>query len=356
MSAILNLSAITFTADQLRDLNELVVKATLESPDLTLFHSTETGIKNDREIGIVPGTLGLIGKAAQGCDPSPDTVSVIAALKTWSPKRIEVILRQCVTEINTTLIKLALKLGVNVNDLTNTAYFAFLQDLLSVDIPKMILRHAWMGNQDAMAVDGSPAGVLTSGTDEDYFNVINGFFYQLGVIYAGDANRRTTISENAQATTATQFSELSTDDVAGYLNGVIDGAKSVLGMQPDRQLLVTDSIFKRAYRYLQGKGLAYDIKVQQNGFKLGEWDGIPMYSVPLWDEWISAYENNGTKLNSPHRIVYTTKSNLVVGMEGTTLFDGFNIFYDNKSRYNYIEASDAFDVKVMNDELVQVGI
>jgi hypothetical protein len=81
-----------------------------------------------------------------------------------------------------------------------------------------------------------------------------------------------------------------------------------------------------------------------------------MYSVPLWDEWILAYENNGTKLNNPHRIVYTTKANLTIGMEGTTLFDNVNTFYDQKSRYNRIEVSDAFDAKVLNDELVQVGI
>ena len=71
---------------------------------------------------------------------------------------------------------------------------------------------------------------------------------------------------------------------------------------------------------------------------------------------IAAYENNGTKLNNPHRVVYTTKSNLGIGMACTSLFERINTFYDPRSRYNRIEAKDAFDAKIFDDNLVQVGI
>jgi hypothetical protein len=360
MAATINLAALDFTADQLRSMNELLVKAVLEAPELSLFHDFETGIKNDRQIGISPGTLGLMGKAAQGCDPVADTsLGATIEVKLWSPKRIEVIMDQCATDIAANMAKLARKLGIEVNDLTNTEYFAFILDLLSKDIPKMILRHAWFGNQAAAAVDGSPAGVLTAGTDPDYFNVINGFFYQLAVIYAATAARRTTIASNAQATTALQYSHFSANaGVLAYdaLNAVVDAAPATLIGQPDKLILCTNTVAKAAYRYLQSKGIAYDIKLQQNGFSVTSWDGITLYSVPLWDEWIAAYENNGTRLNSPHRIVFTTKSNLKIGMEGTSLFDNVNSFYDKKSRVNRIEVSDAFDAKVVNDELLQVGI
>lgn len=356
MAATINLGALTFSADQLRQMNELVVKAILESPDLTLFHELATGIKNDKEIGIVPGTLGLMGKAAQGCNPTADTLLNTAALKTWTPKRIEIIIDQCATDIAASMAKLSRNLGIAVNDLTNTEYFAFLLDMLSKDIPKMILRHAWFGNTSAATVDDSPAGVLTTGTNPDYFNVINGFWYQLAVIYAADATRKTAITGNSQATFALQKSVCTPTTVLADLNSLIDEAPSILSAQPDQILIVTRSIFQRAYRALQAAGLAYKIDLQSNGFNLMTWDGIPMYSVPLFDEWIRAYESNGTKYNNPHRVLYTTKSNLVIGMEGTSLFDTVNSFYDQKTRVNRIEASDAFDVKVLNDELVQVGI
>ena len=71
---------------------------------------------------------------------------------------------------------------------------------------------------------------------------------------------------------------------------------------------------------------------------------------------VITYFNNGTKLDNPHRILYTTADNMPVGMEGTNLFDTLDSSYDKRSRYNRIEASDAFDTKVLNDELVEVGI
>jgi len=357
MAATINLSALTFTADQLRQLNELVVTATLQSPEMALFHTFHSGIKNDREIGIIPGTLGLMGKAAQGCDPVADTtLGATATLKTWEPKRIEVIIDQCATDIAASMAKLARNLGVGVNDLTSTQYFDFLLELLVMDVPKMIHRHAWFGNKAAANVSDSPAGVITDGVDVDYFNVINGFWYQLAAIYASATDRKTSITENAQSTRALQFSEMSTADAFAYLNAVIDAAPSVLLGQSDKVLLVTRSIAQKAYRELQSKGIAYKPELQTNGFEISQWDGIPMYVIPIWDEWINSYENNGTKLNSPHRIVLTTKSNLNIGMEGTGLFENINSFYDMKSRVNRIEVSDAFDAKIIDDRLIQVGI
>lgn len=356
MAAVINLAALTFTADQLRQMNELVVKAVLEAPTLNLFHELATGIRNDREIGIIPGTLGLMGKAAQGCNPVADTLTDTAALKTWSPKRIEVILDQCATDIAASMAKLSRKLGIEVNDLTSTEYFAFILDLLAVDLPKMILRHAWFGNTAAANVDDSPAGVITSGVNVDYFNVLNGFWYQLAVIYGADSTRKVAVTGNSQATYALQKSVATPSTMLADLNNVIDSAPAVLSAQPDQVLIVTRSVFQRAYRALQAAGLAYKIELQSNGFMLMDWDGIPMYSVPLFDEWIKAYEDNGTKYNNPHRILYTTKSNLVIGMEGTTLFDNVKTSFDDRTRYNRIEVSDAFDVKVLNDELLQVGL
>jgi hypothetical protein len=337
-------------------MNELVVTAVLEAPELAMFHTIQTGIKNDREIGIIPGTLGLIGKAAQGCDPTADTLLDTAVLKTWAPKRIEVIIDQCATDIASSMAKLARKLGIEVNDLTGTEYFAFLLDLLAKDIPKMIFRHAWFGNTSVTNVSGSPAGYLTDGVSTTYFNIINGFFYQLAVLYTATAARKTAITGNSQATYALQESVATPALVFADINTMIDAADPILVAQPDRVLLVTHSIAKRLKRQLQTLGVAYKTELVTAGMEIGEWDGIKMYTLPLWDQWIRAYEDNGTKYNNPHRAVYTTVSNLNIGMEGTTLFDNVNSFYDKKSRVNRIEVSDAFDAKIIDDRLFQMGL
>lgn len=362
MASILNPSALTFSADQVRSINELVMEPVLKAPELSLFHTFVTGIKNDREIGIQPTTLGLIGKAAQGCGTrTPETNTTTTALKKWEPKRLEILLRQCYTDLESSFLRFARRTGINVYDLTSAvdqqnAYMAFVVDLLSMDIPKTVFRHAWFGDQSAANVSDSPAGVITDGVDVDYFNLINGFFYQLAVIYAATPARKTAISANAQATSALQFSAFSNTNALDALNKVIDDAPSTLIAQPDKILLATRSVTQRAKRALQALGVAYNITLQTNGMELMQWDGINLYTVPLWDEWIAAYENNGTKYNNPHRIVYSTKSNLNIGMEGQNLFDTIDVHYDKVTKYNYVEAIDAFDAKVLVDSLVQVGI
>jgi len=260
----------------------------------------------------------------------------------------------CVDEVQDTLMRLALGCGIEVFDLTKTQIFEFILGILSSDIEKMIFRHTWFGDQ---AAANAPGGLITAGVDVGFFNVINGFFQQLAVIYAADGDRQTVIAENYLATTNAQLHTMTNLEALGYLDAVIDAAVPELIMQPDRVLLVTHSIFQRAYRALQTLKSGFcDCEILENGFNFIKWDGIPMYSIPLWDQWIMAYENNGVTLNVPNRIIYTTKSNLNIGMACTSLFENVNSFYDQRSRINRIEAIDAFDTKIFDDRLVQVGI
>ena len=349
----LNLDNLHFSPDELRSLRELVVTAVLEAPDLNTFHTLVTGIKNDKRIGIIPGTFGLVGKAAQSCNPVAQCYENVATEKTWEPRYLEIIIDMCVDELADTLMKLAIKCGVDLYDLTQTEIFAFIFDIVGKDIEKMVFRHVWFGDQNAA---NAPAGVLTPGIDPDFFNVINGFWQQFAVIYAANPNQVVAMPGNNQATTALQFSVATPLLTYAAINNVIDSAPCELHEQPDRILLVTQSVMQRLRRQLQALGTAFqDYKLMTNGMEFATWDGIPIYSICLWDQWIRAYENNGVTLNDPHRVVFTTKSNLNIGMACTSLFEKVNTFYDQRSRYNRIEATDAFDAKIIDDNLLMVG-
>jgi len=349
----INLDNLHFTPDELRSLNELVVTAVLEAPELSSFHTFVTGIKNDRRIGIIPGTFGLIGKAAQACNPVPQCYENVADEKTWEPRYLEVIIDMCVDELADTLMKLAVKCGVDVFDLTKTEIFTFILDILTKDIKKMVFRHVWFGDQAAAAF---PLGNLTPGTDPTFFNVINGFFQQMAVIYAANPLQLNAMPGNTQATYALQGTVATPLLTYNAVNALIDNGISELAAQPDRILLVTRSVMDRLRRQLQALGTAFqDYKLSINGLEFATWDGIRLVSIPLWDQWIRAYENNGVRWNDPHRVVYTTVSNLNIGMVCTSLFDNINSFYDQRSRINRIEAVDAFDAKIIDDRLLMVG-
>ena len=350
----INLDALHFTADELRSLNELVVTAVLEAPALQDFHTLVTGIKNDKRIGIIPGTFGLIGKAAQACDPTAQCYEDVAIEKTWEPKYLEVIIDMCIDEVESSLMKLYLDCA-NVYDLTKTQIFAFILNILSKDLPKMVHRNAWFGDVNAANV---PAGVITPGYDVTFFNIINGFWQQFAAIYALNPLQVQAFPGNAQLTYALQGTVATPLLSYNAMNALIDGAIPELAAQPDRVLLCTKSVMDRLRRQLQALGTAFqDYKLMINGLEFATWDGIPLYSIPLWDEMIRTYENDTVtgRWNDPHRVVYTTKSNLNIGMACTSLFDNVNTFYDPRSRYNRIEAVDAFDAKIIDDRLLMVG-
>jgi len=350
----LNLDALHFTADELRSLNELVVTAVLEAPSISEFHTLVTGIKNDKRIGIIPGTFGLIGKAAQACNPVPQCYEDTAIEKTWEPKYLEVIIDMCIDEVESSLMKMYIDC-TNPYDLTKTQIFAFILDILTKDIPKMVFRNAWFGDQNAANV---PAGVITPGYDVTFFNIINGFWQQFAAIYAVNPLQVQAMPGNVQLTYALQGTVATPLLTYNAVNALIDGAIPELAAQSDRILLVTKSVMDRLRRQLQALGTAFqDYKLMINGLEFATWDGIPLYSIPLWDQIIRTYENDTVtgRWNDPHRAVYTTKANLAIGMACTSLFDNINTFYDQRSRYNRIEAIDAFDAKIFDDRLLMVG-
>jgi hypothetical protein len=348
----LNFDNLHFTADELRSLNELVITAVLEAPALTDFHTIVTGIKNDKRIGIIPGTFGLIGKAAQACNPTAQCYEDTAIEKTWSPKYKEVIIDMCIDEVTNSLMRMYVDCA-NPYDLTKTQIFAFIQDLLAKDLPKMLFRSVWFDNTNAA---NFPVGDITPGVDVTFFNVIDGFWTQFAAIYAANPLQLNALPGNTQATYALQQSVATPLLMFNAINSLIDNAVSELAAQPDRVLLVTRSVFDRLRRQLQALGTAFqDYKLMVNGLEFATWDGIRVVSIPLWDQIIRAYEDNGTSWNDPHRAVYTTVSNLNIGMACTSAFENVNSFYDPRTRYNRIEASDAFDAKIIDDRLLMVG-
>ena len=352
----INLHELAFNYDELRSLSELLVTEVLQAPELSTFHTFYTGIKNDKEIGILDGSFGLVGLAAQGCNPVAQCFQIHATPKLWHPRYIEVIIDQCMTDVYASLVRMSLNCGIDVYNLTTTEYFPFILNILKQDIKKMIFRMAWFG--DEAADNLADGGLLTNGVDPGYFNVFDGLWVQINDVVAATPARRTILHPgNNQVTYALQNTVYGNDDAYEDIMQVIDDAPVELASSPDRVLLVTRSVKQRILRYVQATaGYFQDWKLITNGIETTVWDGITLYSVPMWDQMIQAYENNGTHYNNPHRILLTTKSNLAIGMACTSLFERVNTFYDQTTRLNRIEAADAFDAKLLMDGKFQLGI
>lgn len=162
MSTLLDFSKFTFSAEQIRDINELVFENILEAPELSFIHTLYPNIVYDKEVGFI-GEGGLVGVADQGCSPTPQAWKINTRKVLWQPKAWEVFISECYKDLETTAAVYALNKHTRVIDLTDTDYFAIVVEVLTKAVKKAIYRIVWFNDTDADNTDTEelPKAALT---------------------------------------------------------------------------------------------------------------------------------------------------------------------------------------------------
>lgn len=351
----LDLSKFTFTAEQIRNINELVYEGIMRLPEISSIHQMWGGIVANKEVGFITEG-GLVGKAGQGCDPEPQDWNIGTHKLVWQPKEWEIYLKECAQDLKDTMVIYSMRTGTQIDDLTDTDYMNIVVEVLIGAVYKFLYRLIWLNDVDAEEV--SDGGTYTDGLDLDYFNIIDGLFKQLRGLVADDAKRGYTIAANAESTKADQMGELTPDDAYAILTGMwykapmkLRAMKADINVQNRPFFLVTQSIADKYEQYLIGKNLPQTFVNLTEGVQVLTILGIPVLPLPIWDEMIQAYQDLGTTWYNPHRALLTTKSVLAVGSPTQgKLFGEFDIFYDKKDRGNYILLKDMLDAKIANPD------
>ena len=420
---MISFSAFTFTAEQIRNINELVYEGIAKLPELSELHTMYDGIVYDKEIGFLTGG-GLVGKAAQGCNPTPQDWSVGSRKVTWTPKSWEIFLDECASDLENTMVVYAMNKGTRVDDLTDTDYMAIVVEVLIDAIKEMFYRLIWFGDTDADNVDwneypkaaateqtagsaivgtvylgvtkttagavkcaladgtivylnGEAAtgnaeegktyyskdtahpvtinegGNLTTGVDEDYFNILDGLFKQLRAIVALDADVKVTIAANAQTSKADQLAYLTPERAYNLLSDMWYKADIKLRQRKSEcRFYVTQSIADKYEQYLVGKGIESTYSNLVDGVPALKFNGVPVIPMPMWDANIQSYFDLGDTYDAPHRALLTLKSVIAVGTPSAKAFDEVDVWYDKTSRKNYILCKDKLDAKILSDKML----
>lgn len=343
---VIDLSKFTFTAEQIRDISELMFDEVLHAPEIEELHTVYSGIVHDKEIGFIGGG-GLVGKKRQGCNPTPQDFEIGTRKLTWQPKPWEVIIDQCATDLENTVAEYALHNGIRVHDLTDTEYAAIVLKVLGDAIKDMLYRIIWFNDTDAENV--SEGGQITDGVDIEYFNIIDGLFKQLQSASAENANILVSIPANSETTKALQLSKM--DGAAAYklLTDMYYKAPIKMRESGNMRFLVTQSIADAYQQYLTGKGIESEYKNLVEGVRSLKFLGVDVIPVPIWDVMIQSYFDQGTTFYKPHRALLAEKGNLAVGTPSDGAIEDIDVFYDKKSRETRFEASDKLDAKILND-------
>lgn len=355
--ALITPADLTFSGEELRDLQDAVFEISFDNPDVKDFHTIVTGIEASKQIGYI-GRLGMVGKSGKGCDPADDTNNIAMSEKTWDPKPISVRLTACKTDLLNSFFVYGMQKGIKRADLTTTDFFNMILDLFPVENLEALYRHAWFGDTAAATTTSSPAGNLTSGTDISFFNAINGFFKQLVTIVTATPARLTTdlASRNGQATFALQaFTATDTTNrvVTKCLQNMRFGADFRLRGMPGLIYVVTQSVADQYEKELIDANINYTTERMENGITILKNGGIEVHSFNLWDRIISEFYSNGTKYFKPHRAVLMTKENFQIGLEMEDTFNGLDVFYDKRTKRNYVDGDYTMDAKVIRDYMVQ---
>jgi hypothetical protein len=147
-----DLANFTFSAEQIRDINELVYEGIEKLPELSAIHQFYRGIIYDKEVGFITGG-GLVGKKGQGCDPQTQDWRVSTRKVLWQPKEWEIFLDECAEDLKNTMVLYAMNQGTRVDDLTDTDYMAIVVEVLIGAVYKFMYRLIWMSDTDAEEVD-----------------------------------------------------------------------------------------------------------------------------------------------------------------------------------------------------------
>lgn len=350
--AVINLSNFTFTAEQIRNINELVYEGIAKLPELSAIHTMFDGIVYDKEIGFITGG-GLVGKKGQGCDPEVQDFSVATRKVTWTPKEWEVYIDECAEALKNTMVVYSMNKGTRVDDLTDTDYMAIVVEVLIDAVKQFLYRIIWFGDTDATNVSGDNGGLITAGVDTGYFDIIDGLFKQLETMVANTPAIGVTISANNQASKALQMSSLTPDLAYALLSDMYyQSNPKMRERKGELRFLVTQSVADKYEQYLTGKGISETYKNLVDGIQALSFNGIPVIPMPVWDGMIQSYQDLGATYNKPHRALLCTKAVIAVGTPSTEAFGEVDLWYDKTSRKNYVLIKDKIDAKILSDKMV----
>lgn len=359
MATTFNPNTADFSKELVRSGNDAIFTEAFQNVGLTDIHEIMEDIKVNKQIVFVGGLTNLLGKGANTCDGTVSDNTIPMSQKVWTPADISDRLSFCWKALEDTFWAYALKTGVEKADVSATEFMAFIGSRVEEALLEMIYRIAHFNNTAADTVSGG--GVITNGTDLDFFNKIDGLWVQIFAAVAGDADRLTAgildtrnqgASYAAQKFTSTDTTNL---EVTNVLQEMMYGADERLTAMANLELIVTKSVGDQYKRELTNANKSFTTERLENGIEMLKADGIEVKIFSLWDRIIRAYEDNGTTYNLPHRALLTVKENIPLGTADAGSFSNFDVWYSKDDKVTYLEIATTLDAKLLQEHLFQVA-
>lgn len=356
--SLITVADLTFEPEQAKALADVIKERSFSNKELTYLHTIIEPIEAKKKIPYL-GHFGLLGKAAPAnCDPVPQEANIPGSEKEWDPEEALLYVTQCYKPLMESFWVYAMNKGIKRPDLTGTDFELFVSERFGEAQLEAILRWIWFGDRDAETYNGTPAGQLTNGTEEDYWTLIDGFWKQIFAIVAADSARRITIAQNDEATYAAQAFDATdtTNKVATEIFAqLITGSDFRMRDQKGNRIIATQSLVDQYARELRSVGVDASFERIEAGYRTLQFEGVEIVAFPFWDRMIRTYFDSGTKWHLPHRALFIDRSNLVVGTDAVKGLAEAEVFYDKVKELNHWKSRFMLDAKIVEDKMIQVA-
>jgi hypothetical protein len=338
MASLIDVSGLTLNTEEAKEISKLIIEKFFVNGNLSDIHDIETGVTHKMQIPFA-GRIADALKKSTGCTPN-EAAGVAFTQKIWDPEIYDARWEHCAADLNILfkLFQKAARINPDFYDRIDSQEMGLIVSLIEQMLMETLPIKIWFSNKTVIAAD------MTTGVDLDLYNVIDGLFKQIfAEVGSGDDNY-VEITQNAGISYAAQA--LPTDAAVGYLAKVMNQADSRLLADPTAQLLVTRSIADNYRNTLRNKTLgAGFMEVTENGRPQLYFDGYKVVTMDMWDREIKANFDDGTVLDKPHRIVFTTPANIPVATTSTDDFDTLDSFYDRYKKVNVVDVAFSLDAK-----------
>ena len=345
MASLINVAGLTLSPEEARDVSSLIIEKLFVHGALSDYHDIETGVHYKMQIPFVNNIEDSLVKSV-GCVPAVGT-GITMTEKFWEPEIFDSRWIHCAADLNKLLKIFNEKTRINPDfyDKIGSKEMGLIVGLIDKMMIDKLPVKVWFSDKTASI---TPAGKFKVGANLALYNVIDGLFKQIfAEVAAGDSNY-VAITENAGASYVAQ--KLPVDAGYNYLAACFTAADSRLLQDPSAMFQVTRSIADNYRASLRDKTLGAGFRdTVENGVSVLLFEGYKVAVRHDWDINIKKLFDNGTKIDKPHRIVFTTPGNIPIATPSVDDFTTLDSFYDRTLKSNITDAAFALDAKLLED-------
>lgn len=349
MASKLDVSALTLNPQEATDVSKAVFERTITGGKLADRHEIETGVSMKQQIVFV-GNLAEVGVAISGCGFTDAGQTIPMSEKYWEPVLVGGRLIHCANDLNP-LMKLfarAQKVNPDYFDKTDSQELGIVIVAIEKAIEKMANRLVWFG--DTAADDITGGGVYKNGTLMTLYTPLNGLFKQIFAEVTG--TNKVAITQNAGASYAAQV--LPADASLAYLRKMYNAQSAEMHQAKSEgaslEFNVTRQFAQNYIDTIEDKSLGFMLQRTEEGSTAYQYRGVPIIIRDDWDNYINL-QDNGTKINIPHRALLTFKENIPVSVLSEDDLTTVDSWYEKKDKTNIMDFALYIDAKLLEQKL-----